>query len=125
MVAGLLMTARTPPVDRTEPPVDRTHAARRPHGRRRLTARTPRVDRTDAAGRPHGAAGRPHGRRRWSARTPPVDAALCQPSPVIVGRVAVLCAGAALVLWTLGSAIRTVVVPRASQVALTRVHFRG
>ena len=50
---------------------------------------------------------------------------MCQPSAVLVGRVAAVLAGALLVLWTLGSAIQTVVVPRASQVALTRLHFRG
>ena len=44
---------------------------------------------------------------------------------MIVGRVAAALAGALLVLWTLASAVGTVVVPRASQIALTRVHFRG
>jgi hypothetical protein len=44
---------------------------------------------------------------------------------MIVGRVAAALAGAVLVLWTLAAAIRTVVVPRAAQVALTRVHFRS
>src|SRR6266545_4578318 len=33
-------------------------------------------------------------------------------------------AGVALVLWTLASAVRTIVLPRASAVVLTRVHFR-
>jgi hypothetical protein len=32
-------------------------------------------------------------------------------------------AGSALVLWVLASAIQTVVVPRATPIALTRVHF--
>lgn len=46
-------------------------------------------------------------------------------SPVLVAEVAAVLAGAALVLWTLASAIRTIVVPRALPVALTRVHFRA
>jgi hypothetical protein len=42
---------------------------------------------------------------------------------VIVGRVAAAVAGGLLVLWTLVSAMRTVVVPRAAVPLLTRVHF--
>ncbi len=44
---------------------------------------------------------------------------------MLVGRIAAVIAGALLVLWTLSSAIQTVVVPRAAAVALTRLHFRG
>lgn len=44
---------------------------------------------------------------------------------MIVGRVAAAAAGAMLVLWTLSSAIKTVVLPRASASVLTRVHFRA
>jgi hypothetical protein len=43
---------------------------------------------------------------------------------VIVTRVLVAALGLALVLWTLGSAVKTVVLPRASASTLTRVHFR-
>ena len=43
---------------------------------------------------------------------------------MIAGRVAAALVGAVVVLWTLASAIQTVVVPRDTQVALTRVHFR-
>jgi hypothetical protein len=42
---------------------------------------------------------------------------------VIVGQVAAVVAGVALVLWTLGSAVKTVVVPRAMVTIVTRVHF--
>ncbi len=42
---------------------------------------------------------------------------------MIVGQVAAAAAGVALVLWTLLSAIKTVVVPRAYQSSLTRFHF--
>lgn len=42
---------------------------------------------------------------------------------MIVGQVAAVVAGALLVVWTLASAIKTVVVPRAYQSSLTRVHF--
>jgi hypothetical protein len=42
---------------------------------------------------------------------------------VIVAQVVAVVAGAALVLWTLGSAIKTVVVPRAFITVLTRTHF--
>jgi hypothetical protein len=44
---------------------------------------------------------------------------------VLVGRVAAALAGAVLVAWTLASAIQTVVVPRDTQIVLTRVHFRA
>lgn len=44
---------------------------------------------------------------------------------MIVVRVLVAVLGGGLVLWTLGSAIKTVVLPRASTSALTRVHFRS
>ena len=44
---------------------------------------------------------------------------------MIVGRVAGAAAGAVLVLWTLSSAIKTVVLPRASVSVLTRLHFRS
>ncbi|MFZ4809823.1 MAG: hypothetical protein ACOYL9_00625 [Ilumatobacteraceae bacterium] len=44
---------------------------------------------------------------------------------MIVARVAVAVVGAVLVLWTLLSAVRTVVVPRAIPSTLTRVHFRA
>lgn len=40
-----------------------------------------------------------------------------------VARVAAVVAGALLVLWTLGSAVKTVVVPRAWATFLTRLHF--
>jgi hypothetical protein len=43
---------------------------------------------------------------------------------VVAARLAAVVAGAAVVLWTLASAVRTVVLPRAAAVALTRVHFR-
>ncbi len=42
---------------------------------------------------------------------------------MIVGRVAAVVGGAALALWTLVAAMRTVVVPRAAVPLLTRVHF--
>lgn len=42
---------------------------------------------------------------------------------VIVAQVVAVVAGVGLVLYTLGSAIKTVVVPRAYQSSLTRVHF--
>ncbi|MCB0916811.1 MAG: hypothetical protein KDC23_14105, partial [Actinobacteria bacterium] len=42
-----------------------------------------------------------------------------------VARVAVLLAGVFVVVWTLGSAVRTVVLPRAAVSFLTRVHFRA
>lgn len=42
---------------------------------------------------------------------------------MIVAEVAAVVAGVLLVVWTLGSAIKTVVVPRAYQSSLTRVHF--
>jgi hypothetical protein len=42
---------------------------------------------------------------------------------VIVGQVTAIVAGSVLVLWVLASAIQTVVVPRATPIALTRVHF--
>ena len=44
---------------------------------------------------------------------------------MIVARIAVAAAGAAVVLWTLSSAIKTVVLPRASASVLTRLHFRS
>ncbi|CAN5632121.1 hypothetical protein BH10ACT2_BH10ACT2_18970 [soil metagenome] len=44
---------------------------------------------------------------------------------MIVARVAVAAAGAVVVLWTLSSAIKTVVLPRASASVLTRLHFRS
>ena len=44
---------------------------------------------------------------------------------MIVGRIAAVVAGAVVVLWTLSSAIRTVVLPRASSSVLTRLHFRS
>jgi hypothetical protein len=43
---------------------------------------------------------------------------------VLVLRAAVLVAGALLVVWTLASAVQTVVLPRATSSLLTRVHFR-
>ena len=42
---------------------------------------------------------------------------------MVVARVVALLAGALLVLWTLGSAVQTVVVPRDIPIALTRAHF--
>ena len=44
---------------------------------------------------------------------------------MIVAQVVAVVAGVGLVLYTLGSAIKTVVVPRAYQSSLTRVHFVG
>jgi hypothetical protein len=44
---------------------------------------------------------------------------------VIVAQVCALVAGTALIVWTLGSAVRTVVVPRALIPSLTRFHFVG
>jgi hypothetical protein len=44
---------------------------------------------------------------------------------VLVGRIAAVVVGVVVVLWTLSSAIRTVVVPRANPVALTRIVFRS
>ena len=38
---------------------------------------------------------------------------MCQPRPVLVGRIAAVVGGALVVLWTLSSAVQTVVVPRA------------
>lgn len=46
-----------------------------------------------------------------------------QCAAVIVGRVAAAVAGAALVVWTLFSAVQSVVVPRATVTLLTRFHF--
>ncbi len=43
---------------------------------------------------------------------------------MLVVRIAVALVGAVLVLWILSSAIRTVVLPRASASVLTRLHFR-
>ena len=43
---------------------------------------------------------------------------------MIVARVAAAVAGAVVVLWTASSAIKTVVLPRASLSVLTRLHFR-
>lgn len=43
---------------------------------------------------------------------------------MVLGRIAAAAAGTALVLWTLISAIKTVVLPRASASFLTRLHFR-
>ena len=42
---------------------------------------------------------------------------------LIAAQVAAVVVGAALVVYTLGSAIKTVVVPRAYPSSLTRVHF--
>ena len=44
---------------------------------------------------------------------------------MLVARVAGAAAGAIVVLWTLTSAIKTVVLPRASASVLTRLHFRS
>jgi hypothetical protein len=44
---------------------------------------------------------------------------------VIVGQVLAVVAGVALVVWTIGSAVKTVVVPRAIVTVLTRGHFVG
>ena len=44
---------------------------------------------------------------------------------MIVAQWCAIVAGAALIVWTLGSAIRTVVVPRALIPSLTRFHFIG
>lgn len=44
---------------------------------------------------------------------------------MIVARIAVAAIGAVVVLWTLSSAIKTVVLPRASASVLTRLHFRS
>ena len=43
---------------------------------------------------------------------------------MIVGRLAAVLAGTALVVWTLYSAIQSVIVPRAEVTMLTRIHFR-
>ena len=43
---------------------------------------------------------------------------------MIAARLGAALAGAALVLWTLGSAVQTVIVPRGLASKLTRVHFR-
>ncbi len=56
----------------------------------------------------HGTYQQSPNRRRWA---------------VIVGQVTAIVAGTVLVLWVLASAIQTVVVPRATPIALTRVHF--
>jgi hypothetical protein len=42
----------------------------------------------------------------------------------VVGRLLAAIGGALLVVWTLASALQTVVVPRATPIALTRIHFR-
>ncbi|HEX3088135.1 MAG TPA: hypothetical protein VHQ23_05735 [Ilumatobacteraceae bacterium] len=44
---------------------------------------------------------------------------------MIVAQVLAIVAGATLIVWTLGSAVRTVVVPRALIPSLTRFHFVG
>ena len=44
---------------------------------------------------------------------------------VLAVRVAAFVAGALLVVWTLASAVQTVVLPRATSSVLTRVHFRA
>ncbi|MEO5901761.1 MAG: hypothetical protein ABIR68_16765 [Ilumatobacteraceae bacterium] len=44
---------------------------------------------------------------------------------MLVGRVAAALAGVVVVVWTLASAIQTVVVPRDTQIVLTRLHFRA
>ncbi len=43
---------------------------------------------------------------------------------MLVGRLAAVLGGIVIVVWTLGSAIQTVVVPRDVAIALTRIHFR-
>lgn len=43
---------------------------------------------------------------------------------MIIGQIIAVIAGAAIVIWTIGSALRTVVLPRAVGVRLTRWHFR-
>ncbi|MET0145649.1 MAG: hypothetical protein ABW328_12815 [Ilumatobacteraceae bacterium] len=43
----------------------------------------------------------------------------------MIGRIAAVGGGTVLIVWTLLSALQTVVVPRATPIALTRVHFRA
>src|ERR1700712_2549362 len=43
---------------------------------------------------------------------------------MLVGRLAAVLGGIVIVVWTLASAIQTVVVPRDVAIALTRIHFR-